>query len=66
MSRSIRKTAVIKDNGKHKRFYKKIANKKVRKTKIGNNGNYKKCFESWNICDWKFWIKNKCKKNLSK
>jgi len=34
---------------KTKKFYKKVANKKARKTDIGNGGNFKKAYETYNI-----------------
>lgn len=34
---------------KTKKFYKKIANKKVRQTKVADGGNYKKAYETYNI-----------------
>ena len=66
MSRSFRHTPILKDNGRHKRFYKQQANKKVRKSDCSNGNFFKKVFDSWTVCDWKFWITNKDKKNLSK
>ena len=58
MSRSYKKHPVV-TCAKNKKG-KKEANKKVRKTDdIGNNSNYKKCFNSWDICDYKEWIVNK-------
>ena len=57
MSRSYKKFPVCKQqaNKDSKRF----ANKAVRRTKdIPNGGSYKKCFESYNICDWCYiWTK---------
>ena len=59
MSKSHKKHPVV-TCGKNKDG-KKMANKKVRNTEnIGNNGNYKKHFCSWNICDYKCWV-NKIK-----
>lgn len=54
MSRSYRHSNICKmQNGKN---MKKFANKKVRNTEdIPNGKAYKKCFESWDICDYK-WI----------
>jgi len=53
MSRSYKKTPIVKDNfgGKTGKRY---ANKKVRKTKdcLFKGGEYKKIFESWNINDY--------------
>jgi hypothetical protein len=57
MSRS-RKAPFVTDNGPHKRFMKKQANKRIRqKAKGGNvadNSGYKKEFESWSIQDFSF------------
>lgn len=66
MSRSFRKQPIIKDNGKHKQFGKRQANKKVRHNDCSSGGGFKKLFESWDISDWKFWIKDKSKKEMSK
>ena len=55
MSRSRKKHPVITD--KAQKWAKKDANKRVRNTEdIGNGSNYKKHYNSWNICDYKFWI----------
>lgn len=50
MSRSFKKTPIIKNND---RGLKKIANRKVRRTilDMGNNSYYKKIFSSYDICD---------------
>lgn len=40
MSRSYRKTPIIKDNGKHKQFSKRQANKKVRHEICGSGAEY--------------------------
>ena len=38
-------------------FLKKYANKKLRKNeKIANFSNYKRHFNSWDICDYKFYV----------
>jgi hypothetical protein len=66
MSRSYRKTPIVKDNGKHKQYAKRQANKKVRKSVCSNGCNYKKVFESWDVMDWKFRLNNPSKKDLSK
>lgn len=57
MSRSYKKHPIVtcaKDkNGK------KFANKKVRNIEeIGNNNNYKRHYCSWNICDYKEFLKH--------
>lgn len=66
MSRSYRKTAIVKDSGKHKQFFKRQANKKIRHSDCGSGGEYKKHYETWNICDWRFKLKEFSKKILSK
>jgi len=54
MSRSYRHTTIIKD--KNNKSMKKYANKKVRHTDdIPNGKAYKKCFESYDISDYR-WI----------
>ncbi len=53
MSRSRKKHPVACD--KTNKWAKRDANKKVRNTEdIGNGNNYKKYYNSWNICDYKF------------
>jgi hypothetical protein len=56
MSRSVRRYAVSKDyQRKASRWRKRQASKRVRRIKhIGDGGNYKKAFESWNIFDFKY------------
>lgn len=55
MSRSHKKHKVI-TCGKNS-FWKKYANKKLRKNvKIANFSNYKRHFNSWDICDYKFYV----------
>ena len=55
MSRSRKKHPVITD--KAQKWAKKDANKRVRNTdEITNGSNYKKHFNSWDICDYKCWI----------
>lgn len=66
MSRSYKKTPIIKDSGKHKQFAKRQANKKVRHSDCSSGGNFKKLFESWDISDWCFWVNDKSKKEMSK
>ena len=57
MSRSYKKHNFIKDPAV--KGMKRCANKKVRHTKyLSNGGAYKKCFESWDISDYKYqWTK---------
>jgi hypothetical protein len=55
MSRSYQKTAGWTDKWRTKNFIKRYANKKVRKTKdIPNGKAFKKLYESYDICDYKF------------
>lgn len=52
MSRSYKK-AIIKDENRYKRWHKRQASKKVRRTKhVGNGGNYKRVYPSWDINDY--------------
>ena len=57
MSRSFKKTPVVKD---HNKGEKRNANKKVKNMlkrnpdSIGQNGSYKKAYEQWEISDWAF------------
>ena len=54
MSRSYKKHDIVKDPAN--KAMKRYANKKVRHTKnIPNGKAYKKFFESWDICDYR-WI----------
>ena len=52
MSRSYKKTP--RSGDKKDKFFKTYANRKIRRDKKEplNNGNYKKAFCSYNICDW--------------
>jgi len=56
MSRSFKKNAGWTDHrSPFSKFAKKFANRKVRRTKnIPNGGAYKKIYESWEICEYKF------------
>lgn len=58
MSRSYKKVPIIKDRNP---YCKKCANKKVRKEEIDDGSNYKKVYESYNICDYKFSLYNHIK-----
>lgn len=58
MSRSYKKHKVI-TCGKDA-FLKRYANRKLRKNKkVANFSNYKRHFESWDICDYKFYVTDK-------
>ncbi len=52
MSRSFKKTPGFCDRNP---FNKRQANKRVRKDwTIDSGGAYRRCFESWDICDFRF------------
>lgn len=56
MSRSYRKNWIFTDNygSPYKKWAKRQANKRVRKTKEIQDGQwYRKVYDSWNICDYK-------------
>lgn len=56
MSRSYKKVPGWIDNDKPriKKYYKKIANGIVRRSKdLANGGYYRKLYNPWNICDYK-------------
>lgn len=57
MSRSYKRTPICKDGNKSKKFGKRQANKKIRKTAglSGKSNNYKKIYESWNVCDYRIY-----------
>ena len=63
MSRSYRKTPIIKDNGKHKQ---REANKKVRRENCGNDAEYKKHYDQYDICDYYCFIDKNNKKAMAK
>ena len=58
MSRSRKKTPIVKDNGKGKKTAKSLANRKVRRKlkdldyKIADGKAYRKESESWDIADY--------------
>ena len=58
MSRSYKKTPVIKDSsckGTKYKSGKQLANRAVRNQEdVPNGGSYKKVYCSWNISDWRF------------
>lgn len=66
MSRSYRKTPIIKDNGKHKQFSKRQANKKVRREICGSGAEYKRHYEQYDICDFYYFVDKKDKKAMAK
>uniref|UniRef100_A0A6M3JED9 Uncharacterized protein n=1 Tax=viral metagenome TaxID=1070528 RepID=A0A6M3JED9_9ZZZZ len=55
MSRSYRKP-VITDSGGPRSFFKRMANRTVRRCNddLGNYSNFKKIYQSWNICDYRW------------
>ena len=56
MSRSYKKTPIIKDNGRSKKVQKRFANRRVRNyikhNDIGKGKQYRKLFDSWEIADY--------------
>lgn len=55
MARSYQKVPGWTDNGRHTRYAKKQANKRVRRTDDISDGNaYRKVYCSWDICDYRF------------
>lgn len=58
MSRSYRRPWVTEQQKRSVRLSKREANHKVRRTPdIANGGAYRKVYNPWNICDWKYrWI----------
>lgn len=59
MSRSYKKHPWATDNS-DKKIHKKIANRRVRRFNrdIANGKAYRKLYESWEICDWKWLCEN--------
>jgi len=51
MSRSVKKNAVCPDRNP---WAKKQANRRVRRIDIASGCAYKRAYESWNICDWRW------------
>lgn len=76
MSRSYRKHFITDQsyNSKTPKFFKKQANRKIRRTKDVPDGNrYKRYYDSWSICDYKslidpeaWWMKDEPWKVISK
>lgn len=56
MSRSKKRISIFTDShAKTNKWFKRLANKKVRKSEIIADGKqYRKVYNSYNICDWKF------------
>ena len=52
MSRSRKKCGVIKDNGRSKKYDKRLANKAVRHADLSSGCSYKKVYDQYNICDY--------------
>lgn len=54
MARSIKRNAVLKIAPKRKTQAKRQASRKVRmEEELASGGAYKRCFCSWNICDYR-------------
>lgn len=73
MSRSYRKTPIVKDNGKSKKTIKSLANRKVRRKlnnpefEMANGKAYRKEFESWDIADSIiYWTEEQAKQEYEK
>lgn len=53
MSRSYKKTPIVKDNAGGRKSSKRFANKKVRREKYLSNGKeYRKVYNTWDIYDY--------------
>lgn len=53
MSRSRKKTPVLKEDGKSKKIDKRLANRAVRRTRDLPNGNaYRRVYDQYSICDY--------------
>lgn len=53
MSRSYKKTPILKDNWRGRKKDKRLANKKVRNAKyVANGKQYRKVFNTWDIFDY--------------
>jgi hypothetical protein len=58
MTRSRKKYPVATDQGKSRARAKKVAARKARRAiEIASGGAFKKTSQSWDICDWRWWIK---------
>lgn len=75
MSRSYKNSPVCTEGENRagtRKYWKRLANRKVRKAKsLGmKSKNYKKIYESWDICDYKFYLQKehfvKCAEDLEK
>jgi hypothetical protein len=57
MSRSYRKPVVTEGyGGKSRRHAKRLANNCVKRADVSNGAAYKRVFNAWDICDFKFYI----------
>ena len=66
MSRSYRKPIAVDGyKSKWKPKAKQLANRAVRREELKSGGSYKKVYNSWNICDYKFELPD-TKRNRSK
>lgn len=68
MSRSYKRTPVYKDgssNSKNKKYWKRRANKKVRKQLVCHrkkSNDYRKSgIDTWDICDYRFYVQKSVK-----
>lgn len=52
MSRSFKRTPIVKDNKRGRKYFKRHANKKIRKSnEVVGGRHYKKVYNTWNIYD---------------
>jgi hypothetical protein len=61
MSRSYRKNWILTDTygSKYRKWAKRQANKRIRKTENVQDGRwFRKLYDSWNICDYKYHYEN--------
>lgn len=61
MSRSYKRVPCVRDNERsrvpHRYKGKTIANRAVRRNEdISNHGGYRRVYDSWDICDYKFFV----------
>lgn len=69
MSRSYKKHPGFKDGDRKKRWWKRQANKKIRRTQELDDGkSYRKVYDQWKICDWnwRYYSKSEAKRDIEK
>ena len=56
MSRSFKRVSVFTEYRKSKRLSKRMASKAVRRQDaVADGGQFKRCFQSYDICDYRFY-----------